>query len=514
MNLEKLSAYIRPRSAWEAVDLGTAMVRRDFLSLVLHWCCTVLPLQILIFALLYQYSMWAFMLVWWLKPLYDRVPLFFLSRRLFGDKPGLREVLKNLKGLWTRRFLWTLTLGRLSPSRSFTMPVYELEGLRGQAYNKRVRLLARYGDGVSSQIILACVNLELLISVSMMYFFQGMIPEHARGEVLNELERLFLYGGEDLFDLQSYILSATFYVLAMMFMELFYVGAGFGLYVNSRTITEGWDIELSFRKLKERITEGSRKFIALLIAAFTLGMSVSAEAYLEDPSGTMEGILQSEDFEVHSKIIKVPVQEENSSSGGDEGWWSSFWRWVFGDGSGSSSSSDWTWGGQFWEALGTLLFWGLIFAVLGWLGWLLYKNWNGLAIRFGREKASAEVERTKVVAGLEVSPESLPGDIRSAARAALAQGNVHLALSLLYRGALSEIISRSEVAIQESDTEYDCVKKVNAAIGGEISNDFAELTGAWVNLAYGKQEPSESRMETVILAWQYDQLSLRKEGAA
>ena len=41
MKLEAVTAEIRPRSDWEAVDLGLAMVRRDFWRCFLMWWLAV-----------------------------------------------------------------------------------------------------------------------------------------------------------------------------------------------------------------------------------------------------------------------------------------------------------------------------------------------------------------------------------------------------------------------------------------------------------------------------------------
>ena len=41
--------------------------------------------------------------------------------------------------------------------------------------------------------------------------------------------------------------------LATMLIEPFYVGAGFGLYLNRRTEIEAWDIEIVLRRLRARL---------------------------------------------------------------------------------------------------------------------------------------------------------------------------------------------------------------------------------------------------------------------
>ena len=46
--------------------------------------------------------------------------------------------------------------------------------------------------------------------------------------------------------------------IAMSIVEPFHVAAGFSLYLNRRTELEAWDLELAFRRLRERLGTGSR----------------------------------------------------------------------------------------------------------------------------------------------------------------------------------------------------------------------------------------------------------------
>ena len=41
MRLEDVSAEIRPRTSWEAIDLGMAMVRRDYGFIMLAWAIVI-----------------------------------------------------------------------------------------------------------------------------------------------------------------------------------------------------------------------------------------------------------------------------------------------------------------------------------------------------------------------------------------------------------------------------------------------------------------------------------------
>jgi len=49
-------------------------------------------------------------------------------------------------------------------------------------------------------------------------------------------------------NLQLQLISSIAYVIAVLFLEPFYVAAGFGMYLNRRAELEAWDIEQEFRR--------------------------------------------------------------------------------------------------------------------------------------------------------------------------------------------------------------------------------------------------------------------------
>ena len=57
-------------------------------------------------------------------------------------------------------------------------------------------------------------------------------------------------------------------------IEPFYVGAGFGLYLDRRTQIEGWDIEIAFRRMRLRL----QALLPLLLVAGMFGMAMPRAA--------------------------------------------------------------------------------------------------------------------------------------------------------------------------------------------------------------------------------------------
>ena len=63
----------------------------------------------------------AWLLMWWLRPAFDRIPMYVLSRAVFGSVPGIAETLRaQLRWGW-RPMRGHLTWRRLSPLQPAVM---------------------------------------------------------------------------------------------------------------------------------------------------------------------------------------------------------------------------------------------------------------------------------------------------------------------------------------------------------------------------------------------------------
>src|SRR3546814_10447203 len=70
MKLESLRVELRPRSPWEAVELGSALVRRNAAAIWVPWLLLVGPVFVAVnLAALAVDRIWlAWLAMWWLKP--------------------------------------------------------------------------------------------------------------------------------------------------------------------------------------------------------------------------------------------------------------------------------------------------------------------------------------------------------------------------------------------------------------------------------------------------------------
>src|SRR5512144_10727 len=114
MQIDQMSANIRNRTPWEGVDLGFVMARQWFWPLWRLWWLIALPVTVLSTLFLHNWPIAAALVVWWLKPLYEPLLLFWLSRRLFGEDLTVRETLGQWHRMLLPRLFSNLTLRRFS----------------------------------------------------------------------------------------------------------------------------------------------------------------------------------------------------------------------------------------------------------------------------------------------------------------------------------------------------------------------------------------------------------------
>jgi hypothetical protein len=478
MRLEDLTVALRPRQPWEAVDLGCAMTRRDYGRVMLLWLITVVPVWIVLGVLLWDQPMWFGMAAWWLKPLYDRVPLFHLSRAAFGSRPTVKETLREWPRLWSRFLLPALLWRRLSFIRSFALPVLMLEGQKGKAANKRVSTLAMDGGSSGASLSWVFIKLEIAVWLGLSALASSLGPADGLPDlsaIVQDPEAYF-----QTTNAQQWF-SNVLYLIAMTIIEPFYVGAGFGLYLNSRTKLEGWDIELTFRRLAARLRPA---VVALLAFAFALPGMISAtdaqpKVVEEGVSGAKQAvkeILRQEEFKEHSRTTPVWVPAASKqSSGMDE-------LLVF---------------------LLTVIGYAALAALLGYLIWWLVRYSQNYANTPRSARTDTSAAAPRVIMGMAITRDSLPEDIVSAARSAWSSGHVREALSLLYRGALSRLVEQRRLAIRDSDTEDDCLMKAAAVVEGPVMDFFRHLTLVWVRAAYAGKEAQQAEFETLCQTWPF-----------
>ncbi|MEM7404216.1 MAG: DUF4129 domain-containing protein [Pseudomonadota bacterium] len=490
MQLEDLRIALRPRRPWEAVDLGLTLVQTWWPRLFGVWFAVSLPLFLLI-NLVLDDPFWSVLALWWLKPLFDRALLHVLSRAVFGATPGVRDTLRALPGLvWNSGLFWHLTLGRLDFARSFRLPVYQLEGLKGKARRARLQVLGARGGGYGAGLTTICLHLEAFLYVGLFALGYLMLPESID---IDPFEAL----AED--DGTYQLLWNGLAYLAMSVIEPFYVASGFGLYLNRRTVLEAWDLELDLRRMAGRLQAlrsgaGINAVLAIACSALlllTLQTTPAAAKLVDTPVGTYDRTADAQ-----AEIREV---FEDPAFGRER----TYTRWVpKNDREEDEPDDDFDFKGlvDFANTLGKILEglgWALAAAaIIGLIVYLLRHSGPVQEWLDTWRDRRREVVMPKSVSGLDLEPESLPPDIVAGARSLWAEGQHRRALSVLYRGAIVEMLTRG-MALPESATEGDVLRRAEPRLGSDAFTGLRQLVGSWQRLAYAHRAPEPGEFESL-----------------
>lgn len=488
MQLDRLTARIRPRTSWEGLDLGFALARNRFPALWGIWCFCSLPVAAFgVFWLPAHPDLWL-LLVWWFKPLYEAPILYWLSRALFGASLNPGDLWRERRQVLPRRLLPNLLWRRFQLSRSFQLPLTLLEGLRGPERRQRKRVM-QSKDSTGTWLTLICLHLESILWSSALVLALFLVPDG--------LPRMDT--GAALFEVESsaYWFSVVLYWLAMSVIAPFYVAAGFSLYLTRRTELEAWDLELVFRRAG---TEEGRKHHwgstaagCATLLALTLGTAPPAEAAPEDlDPGQMK--------ELTAEVL----------AGEDFGGKREIQAWVYvGDGMGldaEPSLPDWLLDLLKLLARGAdltapLAKWLLILAAAVLVALVAHRVLLELRGRSPRRATTMVPDQPLLQLG-HPDAETLPSDIPRAVRALIEAGNPRAALALLYRASLARLVLRHGLEIPESATESECLA---LAADGRPAAETAllrHLTKTWQRQAYAHRSPEAPQLTALLEDWQ------------
>jgi hypothetical protein len=530
MQIDKVTAAIRPRTSFEAIDLGVAMARASGRRMWASWFAVTLPVFLLCNLAAQQLGiMWLGVLFfWWLKPMCDRVPLFVLSRGLFGEEVAVRDTLKALPRLWWDAFPLALLLERLDLARSLDQPVAQLEGLGPFARGKRQRLLQRHTRGPGVTLTLVCLGIELSLFFSAWVLVLMFVPFDYLPESYRALWAAFM---THVTPLHQFIINGVWY-LAVSVVEPLYVGAGFALYLNRRTELEAWDLEIALRRMAERVSAGAKAavLLAVLLVPACLLMPRAARADASTPvpaaatvpdaapaAGTLAPIpvqswprpatlsagaekdfsgsaakayqdpdLSPHEMQGHWQYKSGPEDTNNDKSEPLPAWLQALLDWL-------SSVRDYA--GTGISFIPWLIGLALLVLAVRYRRWLL-SLFRGLGT--GPQTAVFD-NRTRVLADTE----KLPDDVARAAHAAWEKGDARGALSLLYRGGVERMQQINGRDLPQGATEADCLREA-ASLPDAPAATLRQVVRAWQYAAYAHRLPDTAAFSGLLDAWQAD----------
>lgn len=524
MNLDQVTLEIRPRSAWEAVDLGLLMAKRWWLPMIKIWLLVSFPFFIVTLLIPENWFWIGALFMWWIKPVLERPLLHILSHAVFNDLPDTRSTFKLFPSLALKQIFASLTWRRFSPTRCMDLPILQLEGLSGARRQDRLGVLHREDSSPASWLSFMGLALEVFLWIGIISFIWALIPREINIEWAN-----FFFDQESS---ELHFLQLSIWYLALSLTAPFYVACGFSLYLNRRIKLEAWDIDIAFRRIANK--RAAVNLVSSLLLTLALGLGIfavdaqrdayaddqlpavettaeataaetsaeySGDAVIDKPLGefteidrnqahaSIKAVLQQSEFSRKEikRTLKLDEPEEEPSE-----FWKRFFKFL-------SNFEGFVAAASLLEIL-------LWVAVLALIGFVFYRYRHWLAAQFVRIKPTpAPKAKPVTLFGMDVTRESLPEDISTNALKLLQAGDMRAALALLYRASLFHLV-HSGVDIHDGHTERECADLMrehftnNAAAQTRVAY-FVALTREWQRLAYGHLLPTAEKAQYLCANW-------------
>ncbi|MDR0402076.1 MAG: hypothetical protein LBH35_00645 [Treponema sp.] len=480
---------LRRRSGWEASDTGILLWQKNMPALL---CFYGVPLGIVTacgFFLPVDAVMYFGFVLWWLKPLFDRLALHVIALRFFRPASRLPRLFRGLGKSLIRGIAGDLLWRRFSPCRSSRMPLIVLEGLKGPALKKRRDLMNPRGLDFGFPVTLACLVLNTVLTYGELAFIYGIF----------ELIQPGYLGG-----IWEYYLVLTKFTLPLswinqIFIETLYVCMGFGIYINSRVETEGWDIELLFKKCTEKAGAGRFALKPGLKPAVTGAVLCLALASLLVPARAFaeEGLPAAGKPEL---FVPAPLSEESAEelreilSSEDFGNEKPGWKIQFKGDKGdeepvdSDSDLDITWRELDFPWLKEVL--GIAIRTIIILAAAFALVWS--AVYFYRHRGAFSRKKRSAAYGIR-SGAADPGELLKQAAAFHAEGRTREAWALCFRAFIASFSIRGGIVFPSGATEYEAV-----ALAGTQNGEFSRFVSRWISFAYGGRVPEEGAFDQSV----------------
>jgi hypothetical protein len=451
---------LRGRTGWEAADSGVLLWRAACPALLLFFSVP-LAILILILALIPQVvPTWTFcVILWYLKPLFDRFALHVAAKRFFDRDVGTFRLLKGLGASLWRGLVGDLLWRRFSLWRGAVMPVRVLENPARAAVRRRVNVLERGKLNFCAFVSIACLILQHVVYAGILIFAFSI------GNLF-DLNAADFMGGIFNRELWNWIAYALSYVL----VESLYVCMGFAIYINSRVEVEGWDLQLSFAAL-------TKPLIVLLLLFSPLLSPLLAPLHAQEipadniPMQELRQVLDSDALFVQKESHGVRLKERAPRKSR---------QWTF---------PDWM---HSLKSLGAQGLRALVAAAIIVLAFFVVRYLRRYGLPRRRTKQGEAVYR----------PPPAPTDaetLLTEADAAYHAGRMRDAWAHCFAAALCAYRDTHQINFPQDATEYECLHLVRQA-ASESAEGFAALVAAWVRLAYAGEMPDTHRFESAR-AW-------------
>ena len=507
MRAEGLSIALRARTPWEATDLGIALVRNHAGPIWRAWGCLVGPIVLALGLLGHLLgSIWlASALLWWFKPVFDRMLLYVLSRAVFGSVPSLRETLHAQRpkpGEWGPLLAW-LTWRRWQPMRALYLPVDFLEQVTGPARLARTSLLARAQGSPGTLLTMLCLAMESMLVGSILLSSLMFVPT----EFFSDATRDWLVSVALQPPLWAQWLLYLSYALALSIIEPIYLGAGFGLYLNRRMELEAWDLELAFRQIQTRLSALSRPGDALKIGLCMLLLSLGVPNKQAHAAAAEEA--ETQNIEQMLELYYVPPDQkfdpalQRALADPALHPQATITQWQLKTSGESPRKKPLR--ANSWTAVLS----GLLGFIVENLLWILLAVAMALALPyllrlFGTWAArrAAPARDALALTALDI-PEPVSAELADAVSALWQQGERRAAIALLYRAAVERLCEKLGEPLPSGATESQCLRLARTLAEQEPYRAlFPALVRCWQNIAYAQHEPKWPEVQALLARWQ------------
>lgn len=505
MQLNQAQAVLRQRNPWEAMDLGILLARRHAALLMGTWAAITLPLFALLTLIFWQHPAVSILIIWWLKPIFERLPLHILSNALFANTPSFTDSIKAVPRLLTPQLLASLTWRRLSMTRSFDLPVQQLEGLSGTARQQRLVTLGRNYTRTPTWLTIIGLHIEMALFIGVVVLLYLLIPAQLQvdwswSKLLDISHAEWLWAEH---------LSNFIYVLVLIVWEPIYVACGFTLYLNRRTELEAWDIELAFRNLAQRLKNTAAAIVLALLCWLPYTESALAQAAATDTLNAQSEDLNIDDPRLLKQMLNSEQAQQSINSILNEAPFKNYKiikNWHLGDSKDNPQNWPQLMAPEWLKSLVNhlsftlqFLLWSLLLLGAALLFWR-YRQWLrtfGQQLLPSKKYISAPKQN---LLRLEITTESLPDDIVASAQK-LWPNDPRAAFSLLYRGLLNHLLEEHALPLKPAHTEDEIVS-MTQNLEAPLQQYSKRLTWHWKNLAWGHRLPNYSQFTELCTEWQ------------
>lgn len=528
MDLEQRAIEIRPRSQWEACDLGIQMGRHWWWPMVKIGMVMALPWCTLCWLVPADFALWPLFLFWLGKPLWERLLLHFLGQAIFNTQLTTREVIAAAISVLAKEWLASILWRRLSPWRAYHCALTVLEGQRGKTRRQRLTHLAGNHASTAALVSLLLFSFEWVLILSVWIICYALTPAQFNWNITH-LNEFFGTG----------ILAATFatvYCIVYVAVSPFYVSICFALYLNRRIWLEAWDIDISFKSLVKRL--GNSISVISLCSCLWILPFLSPETHASET-----GEIPSETTSINPASEYVSAQEDASKIAralakladplilfaelkprevlaanfpdeqliiaqllaGDDFHHKTktlvhHLRWKMKAQQKPTEIKNWDGVIGITAKVLEVLMWGLVLVLIFWLA----LNFRTLNERYAQFSLRRKTQPGPAIAfGLDLRPESLPDQVDEVALRHCQAGEYRQGFALLYRATLVALVQKG-LKIKASFTEEDCVAQAGAShlqLPQQSLAYLRELTAHWQNLAYGHQLPTSALAEDLCKRW-------------